>query len=227
MITLNKGLREFVIIIFCLLVVLCNGCFSYLKEEVLTYKARLDADKENTPSAPPSSPQQETNEVTPSPPQQNTTEEVSPPVVQKTASVTTSDQQGKGYLKDGSTVSLGILDGDEELQILEKIKRLEKKLNKEIKKREAIEESLTEMKAVKDKAEEKLKELEGVNNNLLGDIKALETQKKELEKKVAAAEQQSGQLEKKILDSQIAETKAGQELYKIKIERLEEEQKEQ
>ena len=221
MITLNKGLREFVIVIFCLLVVLCNGCFSYLKEEVLTYKARLDANKELAP------PQQDaTKEVTPSSPQQNTTEEVSPPVVQKTASVTTSGQQGKGYLKDGSTVSLGVLDGDEELQILEKVKRLEKKLNKEIKKREAIVESLTEMKAAKDKVEGELKELEGVNNNLLEDIKALETQKKELEEKAAAAEQQSEQLEKKILDSQIAETKAEQELYKLKIERLEEEQKE-
>ncbi len=209
MITLNKGLREFVIVIFCLLVVLCNGCFSYVKEEVLTIKARRDADKELTP-----------------PPQQNTTEEVSTPVDLKTASVTTSGQQGKGYLKDGSTVSLGVLDGDEELQILEKIKRLEKKLNKEIKKREAIEESLTEMKAVKDKVEGELKELEGVNNNLLEDIKALEIQKKELEEKAAAAEQQSEQLEKKILDSQIAETKAEQELYKLKIERLEEEQKE-
>ncbi|HDY68019.1 MAG: hypothetical protein JYX80_07280 [Candidatus Scalindua sediminis] len=210
MITLNKGLREFVIVTFCLLVVLCNGCFSYVKEEVLTIKARLDADKE----------------VTPSSLQQNTTEEVSTPVDQKTASVTTSDQQGKGYLKDGSTVSLGVLDGDEELQILEKIKRLEKKLNKEIKKREAIVESLTEMKAAKDKVEGELKELEWVNNNLLEDIKALETQKKELEEKVAAAEQQSEQLEKKILDSQIAETKAEQELYKLKIEGLEEEQKE-
>ncbi len=207
MITLNKGLREFVIVISCLLVVLCNGCFSDLKEEVLTYKARLDADKELTP-----------------PPKQNTTEEVSPPVDQKTASVNTSDQQGKGYLKDGSTVSLGVLDGDEELKILEKIKRLEKKLSKEILKREALEESLAEMKAAKDEIQEEFiitkKELEGVNNKLLEDIKALE-------ERVAVAEKQSEQLEKKILDSQIAETKAGQELYKIKIERLEEEQKEQ
>ncbi len=224
MITLNKGLREFVIVIFCLLVVLCNGCFSYVKEEVLTYKARRDAVKADTPSAPPSPPQQETNEVTPSPPQQNTTEEVSPPVVQKTASVNTSDQKGKGYLKDGSTVSLGVLDGDEELKILEKIKRLEKKLSKEIQKREALEESLAEMKAAKDEIQEEFiitkKELEEVNNKLLEDIKALE-------ERVAVAEKQSEQLEKKILDSQIAETKAGQELYKIKIERLEEEQKEQ
>lgn len=209
MITPNKGLREFVIVIFCLLVVLCNGCFSDLKEELLTYKARLDANKELTP-----------------PPQQNTTEEVFPPVDLKTASVTTSGQQGKGYLKDGSTVSLGVIDGDEELQILEKIKRLEKKLNKEIEKREALEKSLAKMTVAKDKAEGELKELEGVNNNLLEDIKALETQKKELEKKAAAVEQQSEQLEKKILDSQIAETKAEQELYKLKIERLEEEQKE-
>ncbi|KKL53625.1 hypothetical protein LCGC14_2273550, partial [marine sediment metagenome] len=54
----------------------------------------------------------------------------------------------------------------------------------------------------------------------------LEEKEKELEEKVAAAEQQSEQLEKKILDSQIAETKAEQELYKLKIEGLEEEQKE-
>ncbi len=220
MITLNKGLREFVIVISCLLVVLCNGCFSDLKEDFLTYKARLDENKELAP------PQQDaTKEVTPSS-QQDMTEDFPPPPEQETANVTASDQQGKGYLKDGSTVSLGILDGDEELQILEKIKRLEKKLNKEIKKREAIEESLTEMKAAKDKVKGELKELEWVNNNLLEDIKTLETQKKELEEKVAAAEQQSEQLEKKILDSQIAETKAEQELYKLKIERLEEEQKE-
>ncbi len=216
--TLNKRLCGFVIVLSCLLVVLCNGCFSEFKEGLLTYKAKLDANKEDTPSTQ----QTETKEVTP-PPQQDTTKEISPPLEGKTANAPASDQ-GKGYLKDGSTVSLGILDGDEELKILEKIKRLEKELNKEIQKREALEESLAEMKAAKDEIEEEFittkKELEEVNNKLLEDINALE-------KKVAAAEQQSEQLEKKILDSQIAETKTQQELYKLKIEQLDKEQKEQ
>ncbi len=65
MITLNKRLIEFVIVIPCLSVVLCSGCFSELKEDFLTYRAnRQDATKEVT--------------TPPPPPQQNITREVLP-----------------------------------------------------------------------------------------------------------------------------------------------------
>ncbi len=208
MITLNKGLREFVIVMSCLLVVLCSGCLNEVQEDFLTYKAQREPIKK-------AAPQQQ--------PQQDVTEDVPPPLEQDTANVTTSDQEGKGYLKEGSTVSLGVLDGDEELKVLEKIKRLEKELNREIQKREALEESLAEMKAAKDEIQEEFittkKELEGIIKSLSEDIEAWE-------EKAVTAEQQIELLKEKILNIQIAETKAQQELYKLKIERLEEEQKE-
>ncbi|MHC4183996.1 MAG: hypothetical protein ACYSWS_07220 [Planctomycetota bacterium] len=222
MITLNKRLREFVIVIFCLSVVLCSGCLSELREDILSFKAQRDAAVEEMPSPPPPSP---------APPQQNTTKEASPPLEQETASVTAPEQepqQGKGYLKDGSTVSLGILDGDEELKVLEKIKRLEKELDKEVEKRNAVEESLAETRAAKTKIEEEFiitkRDLEEIIKNLSEDIKGLETQNKESEEKAVTANQQIEMLKEKILNIQIAETKAQQELYKLKIEKLEEKQ---
>ncbi len=215
MITLNKRLREFVIVIFCLSVVLCSGCLSELREDILDFKAKQDAAIEEMPS----------------PPQQNITKEVSPPLEQETANVTVPEQepqQGKGYLKDGSTVSLGILDGDEELQVLEKIKRLEKELDKEVEKRNAVEESLAETRAAKDKIEEEFiitkRELEEIIKNLSEGIKGLETQNEESDEKAVTAKLQIEMLKEKILSIQISETKAQQELYKLKIEKLEEKQ---
>jgi hypothetical protein len=79
------------------------------------------------------------------------------------------------------------------------------------------------MKAAKDEIEEEFittkEELEGIIKSLSGDIEAWE-------EKAVTAEQQIELLKEKILNIQIAETKAQQELYKLKIERLEEEQKE-
>jgi hypothetical protein len=223
MITLNKGLREFVIVIFCLSVVLCSGCLSERWEDILSFKAKRDAAIEEMPTPPP-----------PSPSQQNTAKEASPPLEQETANVTVPQQkpqQGKGYLKDGSTVSLGVLDGDEELQVLEKIKRLEKELDKEVKKRNAVAESLAETRAAKDKIEEEFiitrKDLEEINEDLSRDMKVFKTQKEALEEKLASAERQIEQLKEEALNSQIAETKAQQELYKLKIKKLEEKQEKQ
>ena len=223
MITLNnKRLREFVIVIFCLSVVLCSGCLSELRDDILSFKAKRDAAIEETPPPPPS------------PPQQNTIKEASPPLEQETASVTVPQQkpqQGKGYLKDGATVSLGVLDGDEELQVLEKIKRLEKELDKEVEKRNALEESLAEVRAAKNKIEEEFiitkRDLEEIIEDLSRDIKVFKTQKEALEEKFASVEQQIEQLKEEALNSQIAETKAQQELYKLKIEKLEEKQEKQ
>ena len=224
MITLNnKRLREFVIVIFCLSVVLCSGCLSELREDILSFKAKRDAAIEEMPTPPPS--------PSSSPSQQDTAKEASPPLEQETASVTVPEpepQQGKGYLKDGSTVSLGVLDGDEELQVLEKIKRLEKELDKEVERRNAIEESLAEARAAKDKIEEEFiitkRDLEEINEDLSRDMKVFKSQKEALEGKLASAERQIEQLKEEALNSQIAETKAQQELYKLKIKKLEEKQ---
>jgi membrane-associated HD superfamily phosphohydrolase len=208
---LNKRLCGFIVIISCILAVFCSGCLYEVQEDFLTYKAQREPIKKVAP------------------PQQGVIEETPHAFEQGTVNAA-SDQQGKGYLKEGSTVSLGVLDGDEELKVLEKIKRLEKELEKEKEKREALEESLAEMKAAKDKVEEEFiitkKELEGIIKSLSEDIEAWETQKKELEEKAVSAEQQIEMLKEKILSIQIAETKAQQELYKLKIERLEEKQEE-
>ncbi len=105
---------------------------------------------------------------------------------------------------------------------------MEKELDKEVEKRNAVEENLAEMKAAKDKVEEEFiitkKDLEEINEDLSGDIKVLKTQKEALEEKFASVDRQIEQLKEEALNSQIAETKAQQELYKLKIEKLEEKQ---
>lgn len=185
MIALKNRLCEFVIVVSSLLtVVYCSGCLYEVQEDFLTYKAQREPIKRTVQ------------------PQQDVTEEASYSLEQGAANTAASDQQGKGYLKNGSTVSLGVLVGDEELKVLERIKRLERKLEREKEKRVALEESLAEVRAARDKVEEEFiitkKDLEGIIKSLSEDLDACETQKKELEEKAVSAEQQIELLKEKI-----------------------------
>ncbi len=138
--------------------------------------------------------------------------------------------QGTGYLKEGSTVSLGIFDEEEELKVLDKVKKLEKKLNTEVKKRKTLAQYMFDLNTAKDKVEKELadtkKKHDENNMNLSEQIKSLEAQKLDLEERTIIAEEETERLKKDILKIKISETKVKQELFKYKIKQLEDTEEE-
>jgi hypothetical protein len=119
---------------------------------------------------------------------------------------------------------LGIIDGDEELKVLNKIKRLEFRLEAERKTSKAFEEKLSKLQAAKEGVEKDYadtrKKLEERNKVLSDEIKAMELKLRKSETRAVTAEQALNPLKKGLLKSQISETKAQQELYKLKIENI-------
>ena len=190
---------RYVLVVSCSLIIVCNGCFVVA----------------TGPNVPPVE----------SWLGQNTVRQAETVVKQEETVSALPESHGSGYLSEGPTVSVGLLDGEEELKILEKIKRLEKSLNKEKERRETLEQNLTDVKVAKEKVEEECsetkKELEANNKNLTEEMKVLDARIKDLEKKLAIAELKPKQLEEEVIKAQIAETKARQELFKLKIDQLE------
>ncbi|MBC8550193.1 MAG: hypothetical protein H8D23_11160 [Candidatus Brocadiales bacterium] len=133
---------------------------------------------------------------------------------------------GAGYLSDGSTIGLGIVDGDDELRVLKKVKRLEARLEEEENKVKSLNKELADIQAAKEKVENDLANsnemMQEKSNSLLEKIKALESTVKETESRAIAAEQELAPVKKELLKAQISETKTQQELYKLKIEKLKE-----
>ena len=131
---------------------------------------------------------------------------------------------GAGYLADGSTIGLGIVDGEDELRVLKKIKRLEARLEKDKNKIELLKKELSALKTAKENVEKELasnkKLLKENSKGLLEKIKVLESTVKETESRAIAAENELHPIQKELLKVQISETKAQQELYKLKIEKL-------
>ncbi len=133
-------------------------------------------------------------------------------------------KQGSGYLSDGPTIQLGIIDGDEELKVLEKVRRVEARLEAEKKKVSALGEEMTKLQAARE--HDKIdfanikKELEEKNNYLLERISTLESELEVMESRAITAEQELNPVKKELLKTQISETKAQQELYKLRIENL-------
>ncbi len=137
----------------------------------------------------------------------------------------TPADHGSGYLTEGSTISLGIIDGDEELKVLNMVKILESRLQTERDNVKALEEKLSDLQTAKSVVEKNdadiRKELEEKNRALSGEIKTLESKLRDTEARADTSEQALNSLKKELLKAQISETKAQQELYKIKIEGLE------
>ncbi len=135
---------------------------------------------------------------------------------------------GAGYLSDGSTIGLGIVDGDDELRVLKKVKRLEARLEEEQNKIELLNKELADLKSAKKILENELadskKLLQERSKSLSEKINALETTVEETESRAIATEQKLHPLKKELLKVQISETKAQQELYKLKIEKLKKEE---
>ncbi len=131
---------------------------------------------------------------------------------------------GSGYLSEGSAISLGLIDGDEEIKVLKKVRRLETRLEAERNKVKALGKELTDLQAAKESDEKDFantkNELEEKSNKLLEKINALESKLEETESRAIAAEEELNPVKKELLKTQIAETKAQQELYKLKIEKL-------
>ncbi len=133
--------------------------------------------------------------------------------------------EGAGYLSGGSTVSVGLLDGDEELRILELVRKLEKSLEIEKEMRQALEQNLADMTAAKENVDNEFAatkiELEGDIYNLREEMKGLKAKIEELKKDIIVVESRPKKLEEQLVKAQIAETKARQELFKLKIDLLE------
>ena len=133
-------------------------------------------------------------------------------------------EPGSGYLSEGSAVRLGLVDGDDEIKVLKKVRRLEARLEAERNKVKALDEDLTNLHAAKESVEKDFantkEELEEKSNNLLEQINALQSKLEETESRAIATEQELVPIKKELLKAQISETKAQQELYKFKIENL-------
>jgi hypothetical protein len=129
-----------------------------------------------------------------------------------------------GYLADGSTIGLGIVDGDDELRVLKKVKRLEARLVEEEKKVEALNKELADLQTAKEAIENDfantVKSMEEKSKGLLEKASAMESTAKKAEARAIAAEQELNPIKKELIKLQIADTKVQQELYKLKIEKL-------
>ena len=141
-------------------------------------------------------------------------------------------EQGSGYLSEGSTLGLGIVDGDEELKVLKKIRILESKLtalgNEMSIQEEISNKKLSDLQAAKEAVEKDFadtkKRLENENKDLSDKIKELESKLIDTEARAVATEKELNPVKKELLKAQLSEIKAQQELYKLKIDNLKKEE---
>jgi chromosome segregation ATPase len=137
-------------------------------------------------------------------------------------------EQGSGYLSEGSSIGMGVIDGDDEVNVLEKIRRLEARLEAERNKVKTFEEKLSKLQTAKEGVEKDFtdtkKRLENENKDLSDKIKALESELSDTEARAVAAEKELSPVKKELLKSQLSEIKAQQKLYKLKIDNLKQEE---
>ncbi len=192
----------------CVSIILFNGCISvpFPNSQALSKQNKFVNQKNIENDKPPDKTEEPLTE-------ENTT--INPP----------STEQGSGYLSEGTSLGMGIMDGDEELLVLKKIRRLEARLEAEKNKVKTLNDKLSKLQTAKEDIEENFavtkKELEEKNIELLDKIKSFEPKLKEFEARATTAEQKLSSVMKELLKAQIIETKAQQELYKLKIDNLE------
>jgi hypothetical protein len=141
-------------------------------------------------------------------------------------------EQGSGYLSKGSALGLGMVDGDEELKVLKKIKIIEarlKALRNEMRiQTETSNKKLSDLQTAKEGVEKDLadtkKRLEKENKDLSVKIKALESKLSDTEARAVTAEKKLEPVKERLLKAQLSEIKAEQELYKLKIDNLKQEE---
>lgn len=199
----NLIIKKIIFVVICLSVVLFNGCI-FLKRKPAVNEAESEVcafDKEDKPFI-----------------SEDKTEEV----------LLSPGTQGAGYLSRGATIDLGIMDGDEEISLLKKIKRLEARLEKERKEknilRNTYDKKLSDHQALLDNTKKELadtrKGLEDRNQDLLETIKVLESELNETEARTVAVEKELRFIKKELLGAQLSEIRTQQELYKLKIDNL-------
>jgi hypothetical protein len=141
-------------------------------------------------------------------------------------------EQGSGYLSQGSALGLGMVDGDEEVKVLKKIKILEARLealrNEMSIQTETSNKKLSDLQAAKEAVEKDFadtkKRLEKENKDLSGKIKTFESKLSDTEARAVAAEKELSPVKEELLKAQLSEIKAQQELYKLKIDNLKQEE---
>ena len=141
-------------------------------------------------------------------------------------------EQGSGYLSKGSALRLGIVDGDEEIKVLKKIKIIEarlKALRNEMRiQTETSNKKLSDLQTAKEGVEKDFadtkKRLEKENKDLSDKIKAFESKLSDAEARAVAAEKEIKPVEEELLKVQLSEIKAQQELYRLKIDNLKQEE---
>jgi hypothetical protein len=141
-------------------------------------------------------------------------------------------EQGSGYLSQGSPLGLGMVDGDEEVKVLKKIKKLEARLealrNDMRIKTKASNKKLVDLQAAKEVVEKDFADtrerLEKENKDSSDKIKVFESKLIDFEARAVSAENELNPVKEELLKTQLAEIKAQQELYKLKIDNLKQEE---
>lgn len=144
-------------------------------------------------------------------------------------------EQGSGYLSKGSPLGLGMVDGDEEVKVLKKVKKLEARLEalrNDIRiQTETSNKKLSDLQAAKEGVEKDFADtkerLEKENKDLSDKIKAFESKLIDFEARAVSAEKELNPVKEELLKTQLSEIKAQQELYKLKIDKLNQEEEEE
>ena len=150
------------------------------------------------------------------------------------ASKETPAEQGSGYLSKGSPLGLGMVDGDEEVKVLKKIKILEarlKALRNEMRiQTETSNRKLSNLQIAKEGVEKHFADtkerLEKENKDLSDKIKVFESKLSDAKTRAVSAENELNPVKEELLKTQLSEIKAQQELYKLKIDKLNQEEEE-
>ena len=185
----NYKIKEFIWTIFCISIILLNGCKLLELNQAKSDDTNIKEDK--TKETPPA-------------------------------------EQEPGYLSEGSSIRIGVIDGDEEVNALEKIRRLETRLEAERNKVKAFEEKLSKLQAAKEGVEKDFadtrKRREKENKDLSDKIKALESELSDTEARAVAAEKELDAVKGELLKAQLSEIKGQQEMYKLDIDNLKQEE---
>ncbi len=200
--------KEFIWAILCISIILLNGCKLFEPNQPKPDDTNIKEDKIKTdkPAASRDKPLIEKSKAKEAPP----------------------SEQGSGYLSGGSSIIMAIIDGDEEVDVLEKIRRLETRLEAERNKVKTFEEKLSKLLVAKKGVEKDFadtkKRLENESKDLSDMIKALGSKLSDTEARAVAAEKELNLVKGELLKVQLTEIKTQQELYKLKIDNLKQEE---
>jgi len=204
----NLKFKECIWGILCISIILLNGCnlFELNQPESDDTNTKVYKIKPDKPAASKDKPLNEKSKAIDAPP----------------------SEQGSGYLSKGSTLELGVVDGDEEIKVLKKIRRLETRLEAERNKVKAFEEKLSKLQVAKESVEKDFADtkmrLENESKNMSDIIKALGSKLSDTETRAVAAEKELDLVKGELLKVQLTEIKTQQELYKLKIDNLKQEE---